>query len=136
MAKTELDSLTLRSTFDEVERLEPFLDNLQDVLNFSDEQFPKIRLALNEAVTNAIVHGNKQDESKKVDIVAYRKDGELIISVKDEGPGFDPSSLPNPLKEENLLKESGRGIFLIKEQADEVQFEDNATKLIMHFIIK
>lgn len=133
MVERQFDKLILHSSFDEIDRLQSYLENLQEFAGFGEEQFAKIQLALNEAVTNAIVHGNKEDDSKKVCVSARILDEELIISVKDEGPGFDPDALPDPLKEENLLKESGRGVFLIKEQADEVNFEDNATKLIMHF---
>ncbi len=134
MSEKELDTLTLTSSFDEIERLEPFLEDLQEKAGFGDDPFERIRLAVNEAVTNAVVHGNKEDDSKSVHITAYSEKSGLIISVQDEGPGFDPQTLPDPLQEENLLKDSGRGIFLIKQYADEVEFSENATKLTMRFM--
>lgn len=133
MVERQFDKLILQSSFDEIDRLQSYLENLQDSAGFSEEQFAKIQLALNEAVTNAIVHGNKEDDSKQVRINARLENDELYISVKDEGPGFDPDSLPDPLDEENLLKESGRGVFLIKQYADRVNFTEEGTKLTMMF---
>lgn len=133
MVERQFDTLILLSSFDEIDRLQSYLENIQEFAGFGEEQFAKIQLALNEAVTNAIVHGNKEDDSKKVRINARMQDEELMISVKDEGPGFDPDALPDPLKEENLLEESGRGIFLIKQYADDVNFTEKGTKLTMMF---
>ncbi|MGK7369852.1 MAG: ATP-binding protein, partial [Candidatus Halalkalibacterium sp. M3_1C_030] len=88
---------------------------------------------LSEAVTNAIVHGNKENPEKQVKVRSELSDGELAITVKDEGAGFDPSKIPNPLKDENLLNIGGRGVYLIKEYADDLQFYENGTKLEMLF---
>lgn len=133
MSRKKLDTLTLTSSFEEIERLEPFLEALQEKAGFGDDRFERIRLAVNEAVTNAVLHGNKEDASKNVHITARREKNRVVISVQDEGPGFNPETLPDPLKEENLLKDSGRGIFLIQQYADEVEFSENATKLTMRF---
>ena len=127
------NTLVLQSSFDQIDRLEPYLEKLQEQAGFGDELLARIRLALNEAVTNAIIHGNKEDQEKSVSISSSFNKEKLEVSVQDEGPGFDPSSLPDPLESENLLKESGRGIFLITETADHVEFVDNATKVMMKF---
>jgi serine/threonine-protein kinase RsbW len=130
---TGYKEIILDSTFEEVERLEDYLNELQEWADFSDEDYARIMLTLSEAATNAIVHGNKENPNKKVTIRCKLVDKKLVISVKDEGAGFDPSNIPDPLKEENLLNVGGRGVYLIKEYADELRFEENGTKLIMAF---
>jgi serine/threonine-protein kinase RsbW len=130
---TGYKEIILDSTFEEVERLEDYLNELQEWADFSDEDYARIMLTLSEAATNAIVHGNKENPNKKVTIRCKLVDRKLVISVKDEGAGFDPSNIPDPLKEENLLNVGGRGVYLIKEYADELRFEENGTKLIMAF---
>ncbi|HMB98970.1 MAG TPA: ATP-binding protein, partial [Balneolaceae bacterium] len=78
---------------------------------------------LSEAVTNAIVHGNNEDPSKKVEVEINIKPDSIITTVEDEGEGYDPDQKSdNPLNEENLLKEGGRGIFLIEEISDEIEY--------------
>jgi anti-sigma regulatory factor (Ser/Thr protein kinase) len=92
-----------------------------------------IGLAVGEALANAIVHGNRCDLEKAVDVVvAVNEYGDLLVSVKDSGCGFDPSRLPNPTAPENLLAPHGRGIFLMQHLMDEVRFQfDHGTELRM-----
>lgn len=133
MTKTTYKEIVLESSFDEVEHLEDYVNELQDWADFNDEDYARIMLTLSEAVTNAIVHGNKENPEKQVKVRSELSDGELAITVKDEGAGFDPSKIPNPLKDENLLNIGGRGVYLIKEYADDLQFYENGTKLEMLF---
>ena len=79
-----------------------------------------VALAVRESVANAVLHGNRCDMSKKVFLQAELTDDGLMICVKDEGEGFDPDSLPDPLLPDNLLHESGRGLFLVKTCMDDV----------------
>jgi len=132
MAEIE-KKLELISKFEESAKLEGFLNSLQQALNFDDELYAKLMLVVSEAVTNAIMHGNKEDESKKVFITAQSDSEELTFIVKDEGEGFDPDSLPDPLDEENLLKTSGRGVFLMEEYAEQVSFSNNGSTLTLKF---
>jgi anti-sigma regulatory factor (Ser/Thr protein kinase) len=82
--------------------------------------------AIREALSNALVHGNHGDPDKTITIfVALKRDGDLFVSVKDSGSGFDPNALPNPLAAENLLSNHGRGIFLMRQFMDEVEFNFN-----------
>jgi len=81
-----------------------------------------IDMAVREAVTNAVVHGNKQDETKVVDITLTSSPDAVEISVHDQGPGFNPSNVPDPTAEENILKTSGRGIFFMRNFMDEVDW--------------
>lgn len=133
MTSNETKKMTLSSHFEEVERVEPFVKELQEWIGFSDEQFGNIMLSLSEAVTNAILHGNKEDDSKKVYVTANRDGETLEISIRDEGKGFDPESLPNPLDDENLLKEGGRGVYLIRQFSDEVRFSEGGRKITVQF---
>jgi len=92
-----------------------------------------IGLAIGEALANAIIHGNRCDPEKTARVVvAVNERGDLLVSVKDLGSGFDPSRLPNPTAPENLLAANGRGIFLIRRLMDEVDFKfDHGTELRM-----
>lgn len=128
-----LHKLTLRSAYEEVERLEGLLNKLQEELGFDDEFYARLMLAVSEAATNAIVHGNKLDESKNAVVSAYRDGNRLTFITTDEGEGFEPDELPDPIAEENLFNTSGRGVFLMKEYADEVFFEDEGRKLTLSF---
>jgi len=87
-----------------------------------EEQAFGIDMAVSEAITNAIVHGNKEDEAKTVELTLNCLGRELEIEVKDQGEGFDPTSIPDPTDPANILKTSGRGIFLMRTFMDEVQW--------------
>ena len=91
-----------------------------------------IELALAEALANAVVHGAKNDPSKVVECdVACDDKGGMLIIVRDPGPGFDPSTIPDPLMSENIYAHHGRGIFLINQLMDEVRFHKNGTEIHM-----
>lgn len=122
-------SLPLQSTFSESEKIPDFVDHIRDECGLDEEKTETFKLVLSEAVTNAIVHGNKQDESKKVDVSVTVTDIAITGDVIDEGDGFDPDEKKNPLKEENLLDTSGRGVFLIREFADHVEFRKSGTHI-------
>lgn len=90
-------------------------------------------IALTEAANNAINHGNKGIEEKKVDIIYERKDNLITFTVVDEGEGFDYEHIPDPTTPENIEKESGRGVFLMKSLADAVEFSDNGRVVELQF---
>ncbi len=81
-----------------------------------------IEMAVREAVTNAVIHGNKEDDAKEVEVIFNCLEHSVEIEVKDQGGGFDPNSVPDPTAAENILKTSGRGIFLMRTFMDEVQW--------------
>jgi serine/threonine-protein kinase RsbW len=90
-----------------------------------------IRLCIEEAVRNAIVHGNRSDRRRVVN-VAYRIEGQAItIEVEDEGEGFDFGKLADPTKEAHILKNSGRGVYLMRKLMDKVEYTDNGRKVTM-----
>jgi serine/threonine-protein kinase RsbW len=88
----------------------------------SDDAAFGIDMAVREAVTNAVLHGNRQDENKTVDIVLKSSPDAVEISVHDQGPGFNPEEVPDPTANENILKASGRGIFFMRTFMDEVDW--------------
>ena len=116
--------------------VEEFVNYFAKDLGLKDEQLSALLLAITEATTNAIVHANKCDLSKLVSVDAHIEDSKLIIKVKDEGKGFDPTKIPNPTEPENLLKDSGRGVYLMRVYMDEVKYNITTTGtetiLILH----
>lgn len=134
MSGSNEKKLVLSSSFDQMERVQPFVKELTEWANLGDEDSNRIMLTLSEAVNNAIMHGNNEDPDKNAYInVTLGDNRTMSINVRDEGEGFDPEDVPNPLKEENLLNEGGRGIYLMKQYADEVQFGDSGRKITMIF---
>jgi len=92
-------------------------------LGFADDALFGIDLAVREAVTNAVLHGNRQDESVPVEVGMAGSEAGLTITVRDRGQGFDESHIPDPTAEENILKASGRGILFMRTFMDEVGWE-------------
>ncbi len=123
----------LSSTYEELERVEHLLNELQEKLGFDDDFYARLMLTVSEAATNAVVHGNELDASKKATIVAEADNEVLTITTTDEGSGFVPEEVPNPLDEENLLKASGRGVFLMQEYADETEYQNDGRTLVLKF---
>ena len=98
----------------------------------ADGQEDAIELSLQEALANAVVHGAKEDPSKVVEcLVACDEQRGILIIVRDPGPGFDPSAIPTCTMGENLFSNHGRGIFLINQLMDEVEFHKNGTEIHM-----
>jgi len=115
--------------------VEKIIDDLRATYDVSEDMFGNMLVAITEAVTNAIYHGNKSDPAKKVHIQYQIKDNNLSFVVADEGPGFDYYNLPDPTAPENLEKECGRGIFLMKHLTDQLIFADNGRVVELNFKI-
>ena len=92
-------------------------------LGFADDALFGIEMAVRESVTNAVLHGNRQDESKPVEVGFRGTDAGAVLTVRDRGEGFDPASVADPTAEENILKTSGRGILFMRTFMDEVTWE-------------
>lgn len=127
------ENLVLDSTMDSISQVEKMIDGQSQMLNIDDEVYGKYMLSVVECVNNAIVHGNKLSADKKVRIHFHITNKRIEVTVTDEGEGFDPDSLPDPTAEENIEKDCGRGIFLMRHLADDVSFEDNGRKVKMTF---
>jgi serine/threonine-protein kinase RsbW len=124
----------LESKLTDVEKAEEIARSFSAKMGFDEEADFQIEMAVHEAVINAIHHGNKEDPGKKVYIKFLALEDGLEIHVRDEGEGFDPNTLPDPLAKENLLSISGRGIFLVRKFMDEFRVENSpggGTEVIM-----
>ncbi|MDI6804753.1 MAG: ATP-binding protein [Bacteroidota bacterium] len=129
MAKvqTKIFKLVLKSTPKEISKVEPFLKKVNRYIQFEEIQFHNLLVATTEAVNNSITHGNLRDPKKLVEITAAASTTTIEIHVCDEGRGINFKNIPNPLDEKNLLRENGRGIFIIQQFMDSVQFNRSAT---------
>lgn len=102
--------------------LEEFVNYVATEINFDPNRLPGLMIAMTEAVTNAIIHANKKNPEKTVKIT-FELDGRILtIIVKDQGEGFDPNTIPDPTEPENLLKDSGRGLYLMRIFANELKY--------------
>jgi serine/threonine-protein kinase RsbW len=136
-AMTELRvSYTLDSTLETVDNAEQAASRIAAETGFDEDEIMQISMAVREAAVNAVLHGNAYDPGKKVKLDFERIGGDLIITICDQGKGLDLDKIPDPLAPENLLKTSGRGIFLIRSFMDEVQINPSQTgteiKLVIH----
>jgi serine/threonine-protein kinase RsbW len=106
----------------EIAKVEPFLQKINKATRMDDGTFYRLLVAGTEAINNGILHGNKSDPSKSVFVTCAVDSRKLVFRVKDQGRGFKPEEVPDPLEEKNLLKISGRGIFLMRSLMDKVAF--------------
>jgi serine/threonine-protein kinase RsbW len=116
MEKTQI---TLDSTLQSADDAEAMVMQEAQRLGFDEEEQHQVAMAVRECMVNAVVHGNRYSKKKKVHLDIERSERSLTVTVGDEGEGFDLSSLPDPLSPENLLRQSGRGILLIRAFMDE-----------------
>ena len=116
------NQIEIPSTLDYLPQVDEFIERKLRKLGINEDQIADIAISVTEAVTNAVVHGNKNDLSKKVEISLKVDSSCVEVTVEDEGGGFDPDSIQSPIEEENLLKEAGRGVFILKSLMDKVDF--------------
>jgi serine/threonine-protein kinase RsbW len=115
-------SYTLDSTLETVNQAEATAGKIAQQAGFDRDTADQISMAVREATVNAVLHGNKYDPGKKVRLAFEHGNKNLVITISDEGPGLNEANIPDPLAPENLMKTSGRGIFLIRSFMDEVRF--------------
>lgn len=111
--------MALESTLESVDAAEHLVLQIARENGFEEEDLHKIGMSIREAMVNAVVHGNRYNLKKKVHLAVTAEDDWLRITIIDEGEGFEPKELPDPLAEENLLRQSGRGLLLIQAFVDE-----------------
>lgn len=128
-------SISIQTNIDNIVLAENFIDQICTECNISEEVYGNVLIATIESVTNAIKHGNRLDPTTFVFLDASLEGEVLVISVKDEGLGFDFTNLPDPTLPENIFKFSGRGIYLIRSLSDKVEFFEGGTLLKMYFKI-
>lgn len=115
-------SYTFESTLDSVNRTEELATKLAQESGFDEDERHRIALAVREAAVNAVYHGNHYDPKKKITVGFESSGSGLTVTIRDQGIGVTEEALPDPLSPENLLRGSGRGIFLIRAFMDEVRF--------------
>jgi serine/threonine-protein kinase RsbW len=125
--------LRIRSSPNSICRIESFVKDVAERYNIGQDKYPNILISLTEAVNNAILHGNGQDENKYVNIHLKKITGGVALRVSDEGNGFNPHAVPDPTLPENLECCGGRGVFLIRQLSDKVLFYNNGSTVEMHF---
>ncbi|AYL98099.1 ATP-binding protein [Mucilaginibacter celer] len=132
---SKLYTLQLPSKPESIAQLEQLIEEIADKYHIAEDTFANMMTCLNEAVINAIVHGNKLDETKKVIVNAEVEPRRIVWTVTDEGPGFDYNNLADPTAPENLENLTGRGVFIIKHLADQCIFNTAGNELELHFKI-
>jgi len=122
----EID-VTICSSLDNLDLVQALTDSVTAFMKFDEESAHWIGMSIREAVTNAIQHGNKLDLNKKVEVSYGISPDRMMVSVRDQGCGFQADKIPNPLEGDNLLKPSGRGIFYMRTFMDKVDFRTLST---------
>jgi serine/threonine-protein kinase RsbW len=127
--------IEIPSLSDNIRMIESFIDNAREKFQLNEDIYGNIMIAVTEAVNNAIRHGNKGDSAKNVSLGLSLEEGMIKFRVEDEGTGFDFHHLPDPTAPENIEKPGGRGIFLMKHLADEVDFSEQGKVVELSFYI-
>ena len=125
--------IKIASKIENISKIEGLIDELSNIHKIGNEIYGNILIAVVEAVTNCIIHGNKLDEKKSVYIKQKIEDGKIEFSIRDEGNGFDYRNVPDPTKPVNVEKPHGRGVFLMVHLSDELEFKNDGIEVIMRF---
>jgi serine/threonine-protein kinase RsbW len=126
-------SFTIDSKSESIQIVEKHIDEICKEISINEDFYGNILIAVTEAVNNAIHHGNKSNPAKSVKIDVEKTEDQLLFKVEDDGDGFDFDNLPDPTDPANIEKPHGRGVFLMKNLADEVEFEDSGKTAILKF---
>jgi serine/threonine-protein kinase RsbW len=119
VATTHSLEVTLETLVESIDLAESIVKRVAGASGFDEDEVHRIGMAVREGVINAYNYGNAQDREKKILLTVEFEDEKMVVHITDEGPGFDLADVPDPLAEENLLRTSGRGIFLIKAFMDD-----------------
>jgi serine/threonine-protein kinase RsbW len=119
------------STHEAVEALTDRVCEALSQLPMQERKRFELKFVVHEALTNAAEHGNKGNPTKQVTITCRHQPHQVTLIVDDEGEGFDAADVPNPTAQENLLRETGRGVFLMRHYADECRFEDRGRRVVI-----
>jgi len=131
---TKTNEIIFSSEPSNIVLVEKFIDDVFKEVQIKDEMYGNVLVAVSEAVTNAMIHGNKANEAKNVTLgISLPKGNNVCFTIEDEGIGFDPEVVPDPTSPENIEKPNGRGIFLMKHLADKVDFEKNGARVHIEF---
>src|SRR5689334_12903207 len=133
MKEGETQTVELSSQPESLTTVERIIDEVRSKYKVSEDVFGNMLVAVTEAVTNAIYHGNKADPKKKIPVSYLLNNHNLSFTITDESPGFDYYNLPAPTAPENLEKECGRGIFLMRHLTDQLIFSENGRVVELNF---
>ena len=131
----EIITMQLNSQPESLSAVEKIVEDIKNKFNVSEDSYGNMLVALTEAVSNAIYHGNQLSPKKKINLSYQYADGSLSFTITDQGTGFDFYNLPDPTAPENLEKECGRGIFLMKHLSDQVIFSEDGRVVELFFKI-
>lgn len=127
------NQIELKSDFNEMYKVEELIDTICSESLSDQDAYGNVLIAVTEAVNNAIIHGNKNNPDKIIFVRVSIDSEQVVFSIKDEGNGFDYENLPDPTAPENLEKENGRGIFLMKSLSDSVEFSEGGSEVSVSF---
>lgn len=127
--------INLSSKIENLREVEKIIDDISSEFGLGTEVYGNVLIACLEAVNNAISHGNKLDPDKNVEIKFNIEDNKLIVTTRDQGKGFDYNNVPDPTAPENIENINGRGIFLMKQLSDGLEFheEGRVSEIIFYF---
>ncbi len=126
-------TLNIESRVENLREVEKMVDEVSTECNMSSEVYGNVMIATMEAANNAILHGNKLDEKKDVNIRFKWSREELVLVVTDQGKGFNYKNVPDPTEPGNLEKVNGRGVFLMEKLSDKISFKENGRKVRLTF---
>lgn len=127
--------LEIKSNVESMNLVESLVDQVCSDLLVNEDMYGNILIAVTEATNNAIIHGNGRDANKQVKLIVDQNEEGLVFSIEDQGKGFDFNLLPDPTAPENIEKPDGRGIFLMKNLADKIEFLQNGSKVNITFVL-
>lgn len=125
--------LQIASRMESITQVEGLINALCEEFGVEETHYGEILIAMTEAVNNAVVHGNKLDTNKMVDIEVRTEGQTMEFRIADQGPGFDYENIPDPTAPENIEKPNGRGVFLMRQLADTCEFEELGRVAILRF---
>lgn len=125
--------ISIPSLIENIRIIESFIDNAREKFKINDDIYGNIMISVTECVSNAIIHGNKQDKKKVVNIELRFLDDQVRFIIEDQGEGFDIQALKDPTSPEQIQKPGGRGVFIMKHLSDEVRFENEGRTTILTF---
>jgi serine/threonine-protein kinase RsbW len=130
---TSCYKLVVPSMPESIDQVAPYLSRIAQDIPMCERTYGYILVALTEAVNNAMIHGNSLCSGKQVRVQSKYENGELMVVVEDEGAGFDPNGIPDPTSPENLCKEGGRGVFLMRQLCSKLRYRSRGRVVEMCF---
>lgn len=130
---TLITEVQLPSTPASIADVEQLIDSSCASLKLNEDSYGNVLIAVTEGVNNAIIHGNQMNASLQILVSVLNNEEWICFSIKDHGAGFDPDAVPDPTEPENILKENGRGIFLMRNLSDDLTFEEKGTRVNIFF---